>query len=297
MFMTFKLTMAGEELLKELKDLRKKIADEEVVPVYYVFPNDALLDMVVKTPLDEATFLTCEKVGQKGYDRYGEAFIDVIRKFTLLHKGPYYNGEITFTNKRHFLTDEGRRLFEQLSVQRDMIASKYHLAPDLMLTDQTLINFVVLLPYSREEMMRIYGVKKEYRDYYMDPLIQTIYRFTGGFKKRLYHMDVPRPTFSLTKEEATHFKTAETMNATAIAKELNRISSSKIRLSATDITSRVKKYDYYQNGFEGEIIISKAGEAFGLTKVKRQNREGKSYEVVLYNKDAQIKIAQWFIAS
>ena len=295
--MTFKLTPAGEELLAKLKDLRKKIADEEVVPLFYVFPNDALIDMVVKTPIDEATFLTCEKVGQKGYDRYGEAFIDVIRKFTLLHKGPYYQGEPTFENKRHFLTEEGRRLFEQLTVQRDLIAHAHHLSPDQMLNDQTLINFVVLLPYSREEMVRIYGVKKEYRDFYMDPIIQTIYRFTGGFKKRLYHVDVPRPAFTLTKEEASHFQTNVAMNATMIARELNRISSSKIRLSATDITSKVKKSHYYQNGFDGEILISKAGEAFGLTKAKRQSRDGRNYEIVLYNKDAQIKIVQWFIAS
>lgn len=294
--MSFTLTETGLELYNQLKALRADIAKEEVIPVYYVFSNTALMDMVVKQPIDEATFLTCEKVGQKGYDRYGERFIYLIRQFTLTHKGPYYKGAPDYSKSYHsFLTEEGRRLLEQLKISRLSIAAVHDVEPTIMVNDQTLISFVVLLPYSREEMVRIYGVTKDYRDLYMDTFIKIIYNFTHGFKKRLYHLDMPRPRFTLTKEEASHFRYQEKMTATNIAKELNRIASSEITCSATDITKLVKKYDYYKNGFDNTVIISDVGKAFGLLKESRLTKNNEHYEMVLYSMEAQNKIVQWFI--
>lgn len=293
--MSFTLTKTGEELYRQLKDLREKIANDEVIPVYYVFSNASLLDMVVKQPTDKETFLQCEKVGLKGYERYGEQFIDLIRRFLLLHKGPYYSGEPEIKTYNHFLTAEGRRLLEILKTSRTTIAGLNHLDEQSMVNDQTLINFVVLLPYSREEMIRIYGVTREYRDLYMDEFIRVIYNFTHGFKKRLYHIDVARPVFSLTEEEAARFVYRPEMSATQIAKELNRISSSAVHISATDITNRVKKYDYYANGLNRTIIISDVGASFGLRKEAHTNKNGETYEMVLYNKEAQNKIVEWFI--
>lgn len=293
--MSFTLTKTGEELYQQLKNLREQIANDEVIPVYYVFSNASLLDMVVKQPIDKESFLQCEKVGLKGYERYGEQFIDLIRRFILLNKGPYYTGEPEFKTYRHFLTAEGRRLLEILKTSRTTIAGLNHLDEQTMVSDQTLINFVVLLPYSREEMIRIYGVTREYRDLYMDEFIRAIYNFTHGFKKRLYHIDVARPAFFLTKEEASRFVYKPQMSATQIAKELNRISSSAVHISATDITNRVKKYDYYANGLNRTIIISDVGAAFGLRKETHTSKNGETYEMVFYNKEAQNKIVEWFI--
>lgn len=293
--MSFALTNAGEELYQQLKDLREKIANEEVVPVYYVFSNASLLDMVVRQPLDKESFLQCEKVGLKGYERYGQPFIDLIRRFVLLHKGPYYTGEPEIKTYRHFLTADGRRLLEILKTARTTIAGLNHLDEQTMVSDQTLINLVVLLPYSHEEMIRIYGVTRDYRDLYMDEFIRAIYNFTHGFKKRLYHVDAARPAFYLTKAEASRFIYKPQMSATQIAKELNRISSATVHISATDITSRVKKYDYYANGLNRTIIISDIGTAFGLLKETHTNKNGETYEMVLYNKEAQNKIVEWFI--
>jgi ATP-dependent DNA helicase RecQ len=66
-------------LFEKLKDLRKKIAAEENVPAYIVFSNASLLDMCHKKPNSLIQFSTVNGVGEVKLEKYGEAFIEVIR--------------------------------------------------------------------------------------------------------------------------------------------------------------------------------------------------------------------------
>jgi len=67
------------ELLKELKSLRMTLAREKAVPAYVIFSDASLMDMARKRPGSRSQMLDVSGVGDVKFDRYGQAFLDVIR--------------------------------------------------------------------------------------------------------------------------------------------------------------------------------------------------------------------------
>ncbi|AIE87489.1 DNA helicase RecQ [Fimbriimonas ginsengisoli] len=71
---------ADEELFQELRALRRKLANEQQVPPYVVFGDAALVGMAASKPKTAAEFLLVSGVGQAKLEKYGEAFMEVIRR-------------------------------------------------------------------------------------------------------------------------------------------------------------------------------------------------------------------------
>ncbi len=71
----------SDGLLEELKAIRLKIAKDESVPAYIVFSNATLQDMAMKTPVTMGEFLEVSGVGNYKAERYGQAFLEVIRNY------------------------------------------------------------------------------------------------------------------------------------------------------------------------------------------------------------------------
>ncbi|MBQ5989976.1 MAG: DNA helicase RecQ [Oscillospiraceae bacterium] len=72
---------ADEQLLAELKKLRRKLADEAKVPAYIVFSDAALRDMCRIKPVNKAEFLTVSGVGRQKADKYTEDFCGLISSY------------------------------------------------------------------------------------------------------------------------------------------------------------------------------------------------------------------------
>ena len=79
------LTSDGFELFEALRKLRLEIAKEEAVPPYIVFSDKTLIDMCGKLPQNQSEMLDVSGVGAAKYERYGERFMDVIKKFQVEH--------------------------------------------------------------------------------------------------------------------------------------------------------------------------------------------------------------------
>ncbi len=69
------------ELFGQLRSLRKMLADEAGVPAYLVFSDRALLEMATYYPQTETHFLAMNGVGQVKLERYGQAFLTLLRTF------------------------------------------------------------------------------------------------------------------------------------------------------------------------------------------------------------------------
>ena len=70
------LTDEGQqELFERLRQLRKRLADEEGVPPYIVFSDAALRAMCVARPATDDEFLAVSGVGPVKLKRYGAAFL------------------------------------------------------------------------------------------------------------------------------------------------------------------------------------------------------------------------------
>jgi ATP-dependent DNA helicase RecQ len=68
-------------LFDKLKALRRLIADELDKPPFVVFSDASLADMTRKHPQTPSEFLDITGVGEKKLDRYGEAFIGLIKDY------------------------------------------------------------------------------------------------------------------------------------------------------------------------------------------------------------------------
>jgi len=71
----------GEEgLYRELKALRKQLADAKGVPAYVIFSDATLQQMARFQPATEAEFLALSGVGPKKLQQYGETFLRLLRR-------------------------------------------------------------------------------------------------------------------------------------------------------------------------------------------------------------------------
>lgn len=73
------LDASATALLGDLKALRGRIAREERVPAYVVFPDRALAEMAVRRPVSLDALEAVYGVGPARRDKYGEQFLGVIR--------------------------------------------------------------------------------------------------------------------------------------------------------------------------------------------------------------------------
>jgi len=72
---------SNDALLRLLKECRQKIADKEHIPAYIVFTDATLQDMCRKCPSSDMAFLSVSGVGRVKLEKYGDAFMTVIKNY------------------------------------------------------------------------------------------------------------------------------------------------------------------------------------------------------------------------
>lgn len=76
------LTGAFElSIFEKLRALRLEIAKENGIPPYVVFSDKTLKEMAEKLPHDKDAMLDVSGVGEVKFERYGEAFLELIKRF------------------------------------------------------------------------------------------------------------------------------------------------------------------------------------------------------------------------
>ncbi len=77
------MSLADQEMLKELKKMRSQIAARQAVPPYIIFHDTSLIEMAIRRPknMDEMSMIS--GIGEKKLKEYGESFLELI-KFALV---------------------------------------------------------------------------------------------------------------------------------------------------------------------------------------------------------------------
>ncbi|TVQ68927.1 MAG: DNA helicase RecQ [Oceanospirillales bacterium] len=75
-----RLDPAEERLWEDLRALRKRLAQEQDVPPYIIFHDATLMEMVIYRPQTEQQMRSLSGVGERKFDLYGEAFLDLIEE-------------------------------------------------------------------------------------------------------------------------------------------------------------------------------------------------------------------------
>ena len=73
------------ELYDQLRLLRNRLAKETEVPAYVIFTDKTLKEMSMYLPSSREELLEISGVGQAKYDKFGQAFIDTIKKYADSH--------------------------------------------------------------------------------------------------------------------------------------------------------------------------------------------------------------------
>ncbi len=76
---------ADHGLFEELRQLRKELASTENVPPFIIFSDASLKNMAVKLPRTEEEFLEVKGVGMQKFERFGDAFLQVISQYVQAH--------------------------------------------------------------------------------------------------------------------------------------------------------------------------------------------------------------------
>jgi ATP-dependent DNA helicase RecQ len=72
--------IVNPETFERLRAVRKRLADAEGVPAYIVFSDAVLREMAKHAPQTHAELLGIPGVGPVKLERYGEAFLEVLRE-------------------------------------------------------------------------------------------------------------------------------------------------------------------------------------------------------------------------
>jgi len=73
--------LTDSELFEELREFRRKTAEEEGFPNYCVFGNAQLIEMATYKPTTEGEWLAIKGLGPAKFGKYGERVIEIIQKY------------------------------------------------------------------------------------------------------------------------------------------------------------------------------------------------------------------------
>lgn len=129
----------NEGLFGKLRELRLQLSQQEQIPPYMIFPDSTLTEMSRLLPEDQEALLTIKGVGQQKRDKYGEAFLRVIREYAqqegislngagdveaaVSTADPKENGKTaSYLHTWHLWQEEGKSL-EDISRERNLSLS------------------------------------------------------------------------------------------------------------------------------------------------------------------------------
>jgi len=76
------LSPLDQTIFELLRELRSKLAKDQNVPPYVIFPDKTLTEMAIIKPASNGQMLDISGVGETKLSRYGDAFLDAIRQST-----------------------------------------------------------------------------------------------------------------------------------------------------------------------------------------------------------------------
>ncbi len=189
--------VADDQLLKLLRDLRKKEAQKREVPPFVVFQDPSLEDMSLKYPITMQELINIQGVGEGKAKKYGKPFLELISK---------YVGENDIIRPDDLVVkstgaNSGLKLYVIQSVDRKLALDDIASAKGLELTD--LIKEMEQIVFSGTKLNIGYWIdeildedqQEEIHDYFLeadsDSITAAIDEFEGDYEDeelRLYRL-------------------------------------------------------------------------------------------------------------
>ncbi|CDM67957.1 ATP-dependent DNA helicase RecQ [Clostridium bornimense] len=164
-----KKIIEDNELVMILKELRLEIAREEGVPPYIIFGDITLREMSSVYPRTKEEFLAISGIGEKKYDKYGERFSEVIKRYVEDN-----NINIIVNNEDDEIIEVStdKELLNRLLEVRKSFALKENTLDRSIISIQSLKEISGRYPITVDEFKDISGVGpkkvKEYGEFFVE---------------------------------------------------------------------------------------------------------------------------------
>ena len=151
-------------LFEELSALRRKFSQEMGVPAFVVFGDRTLIEMAKTYPTTKATFLMLNGIGPTKWEKFGPAFLDVIKAYCKKNdlaaaiEPPPKIKPIAKARIIDAPLGKDASLFDKLSRVRKNYAKQLEVPAFVIFPDRTLNEMAEVAPTSREAMLQIHGV-------------------------------------------------------------------------------------------------------------------------------------------
>ncbi len=172
-----------EELFETLRVKRNEIAEDEGVPVYVVCQNRTLEEMAAQLPQTREQILEIYGMGPARADRYGGAFLRIIRQHCQ-ERGEALRGNepsmgAAVSPVRSAASNAGaaeydEELFENLRVKRSEIADEENKPAFTVFHDSSLREMASRFPQTEEAFLEISGVGPTKLEQYGDAFLRII---------------------------------------------------------------------------------------------------------------------------
>jgi ATP-dependent DNA helicase RecQ len=135
-----------QELFEILRKKRKELADEAQLPPYVIFSDRTLAEMAYYYPMTERSMRSTNGVGEVKLARYGEIFLNIIRKYCQdrnLEEKPRQIERQAFHSSRPELSGRAVQVGEAFNAGRTIqqLAAELQVQPDTIM--QHLINYAL----------------------------------------------------------------------------------------------------------------------------------------------------------
>lgn len=165
-------------LFEILRELRFNIANEEGVPPYIIFGDNTLREMSTKYPITLEKLMGISGVGELKLNKYGEAFIRIIKEYVDENNIKIVDSEFKDKNGEVYLEIESNEeLLSRLKAIRIEFANKENSLPQAILSLNTLKEISGRYPLSLDELKDISGIGPKKITKYGNELIEEVRRF------------------------------------------------------------------------------------------------------------------------
>ncbi len=180
-----KSSYVANELYEMLIDLRSIISKEEQIAPYMVFSDATLRNMATIYPTSKEEMLNISGVGEIKYDRYGNKFEEIIKKYIqakninkeeVLEKVNKENKK-TSKSSEYFEVSTDKRLFDKLKEYRNEVAKVEGSIPYTILSSNSLKEISGRYPLDLEQLKDIGGVGPVKINKYGEDIIEIVDKY------------------------------------------------------------------------------------------------------------------------
>ena len=167
------------ELYEMLVALRSEIAREESIAPYMVFGDATLKNMASVYATNKEEMLNISGVGQIKYEKYGNRFEDIIKKYIEeknidKSKLNTVSGKSTGANSEYFNVTTDKNLYEKLREYRLSVSKLEGVLPYMILGSNTLKEISGRYPLDEEQLKDIGGIGPVKINKYGDDIINIV---------------------------------------------------------------------------------------------------------------------------